>query len=167
MPTTQSRTQQQQLQAQQPRQKARSRRGARDCCLLAVAPQLPALVCVVDGLHEPTVCARLACAPQGLYREDEPRPNNIMFDKRVVRGNTYAARPLPGEMQPSIAQRQALGGMRVAARAGPLCLLSGAACTRATARAMPVDAPPPPSGSLLRCTLRPTHPPRAYARGTQ
>lgn len=33
------------------------------------------------------------------YREDEPAavPTNIMFDRRVVRGNTYAAHILPAE----------------------------------------------------------------------
>jgi hypothetical protein len=33
------------------------------------------------------------------YREDDPSaiPTNIMFDRRVVRGNTYAARILPAE----------------------------------------------------------------------
>lgn len=34
------------------------------------------------------------------YREDEPGPvppANIMFDRRVVRGNTYAARIMPAE----------------------------------------------------------------------
>lgn len=34
------------------------------------------------------------------YREDEgyPYPSNIMFDRRVVRGNTYAARILPADV---------------------------------------------------------------------
>lgn len=33
------------------------------------------------------------------YREDDESgyPSNIMFDKRVVRGNTYAARILPAD----------------------------------------------------------------------
>lgn len=39
------------------------------------------------------------CSPQ--YREEEgpavATVTNIMFDKRVVRGNTYAARILPAE----------------------------------------------------------------------
>merc|ERR1719274_339816 len=38
------------------------------------------------------------------YREPEdgstiPQPNNIMYDKRVVRGNTYAAQILPATAQ--------------------------------------------------------------------
>ncbi len=40
---------------------------------------------------------RLFCTQ---YREDESQPlptTNIMFDRRVVRGNTYAARILPAD----------------------------------------------------------------------
>jgi hypothetical protein len=47
-------------------------------------------------------CAHaLALCPIPQYREDEETsfyPSNIMFDRRVVRGNTYAARILPADV---------------------------------------------------------------------
>jgi hypothetical protein len=35
--------------------------------------------------------------PIQTQREDELLPANIMFDRRIVRGNTYATRLVPGE----------------------------------------------------------------------
>jgi hypothetical protein len=47
----------------------------------------------------------LCCPPYSQYREEDASqqatggyPSNIMFDRRVVRGNTYAARILPADV---------------------------------------------------------------------
>lgn len=52
-------------------------------------------------------------ASQPKYREMAPAegaaPGNIMYDKRVVRGNTYAAQPLP---QPTLTVRRGPSRLR-------------------------------------------------------
>ena len=43
------------------------------------------------------------------YRDEEPEipGSNIMFDRRVVRGNTYAARILPADL--TLTDKQSMG----------------------------------------------------------
>ena len=55
-----------------------------------------------------TLLGRLVppCPLLAAPRSSIPQPNNIMYDKRVVRGNTYAAQILPAVRPPVPAQQQ-------------------------------------------------------------
>lgn len=60
------------------------------------------ILCVLQRCTTNVVnCSRfVTCFRLVQYREEDavPYPANIMFDKRVVRGNTYAARILPADV---------------------------------------------------------------------
>ena len=79
----------------------------------SASPLAAALVAAQQSLASTPICfsapgpALILCSPSALLELPEtpllpaaccslvPNPNNIMYDKRVVRGNTYAAQILP------------------------------------------------------------------------
>lgn len=82
------------------------------------------------------------------YCSSIPDPNNIMYDKRVVRGNTYAAQILPAVRAPTATNAPSPRAPSAAAAENPLpCQTEPllAACTFHAARRPRLRSPPPSS----------------------